>query len=195
MPTDATLNAPSGGRLFIVSAPSGAGKTTLCQAARKQLPDIVYSVSSTTRDPRAGEEDGKDYFFVDEKRFREGIENGQWAEWAKVHDHYYGTSAEFIDSHLNAGRDVLLDIDVQGARQILKRYPEAVTVFIMAPSMDALRQRLEGRGKDDPAVIEKRLKNAAEEIANRDWYRHVLVNDDLELATRQFVSILKIEAE
>ena len=193
MPTDSIDNLP-GGRLFVVSAPSGAGKTTLCKAARKQLPHLVYSISTTTRAPRPGEEAGKDYFFVDEGLFRKGIENGQWAEWAKVHDHYYGTSAEFIDRHLEAGRDVLMDIDVQGARQILKRYPEAVTIFIMAPSMDALRQRLEGRGQDDPAVIEKRLRNAAEEIANKDWYRHVLVNDDLALTTRRFVSILKNEA-
>lgn len=193
MPTESITNLP-GGRLFVVSAPSGAGKTTLCKAARKQLPRLVYSISTTTRAPRPGEEAGKDYFFVDEGRFRKGIENGQWAEWAKVHDHYYGTSAEFIDRHLEAGLDVLMDIDVQGARQILKRYPEAVTIFIMAPSMDALRQRLEGRGQDDPAVIEKRLRNAAEEIANKDWYRHVLVNDDLALTTRRFVSILKNEA-
>lgn len=179
------------GRLFVVSAPSGAGKTTLCRAARKQLPDLVYSVSSTTRRPRPGEIDGKDYFFVSEAQFRAGIDAGVWAEWARVHDNYYGTSAEFIDAHLSAGRDVLLDIDVQGARQILGRYPGAVTIFIMAPSMAVLRQRLTDRGQDDAAVIEKRMQNAVGEIAEKTMYRHVIVNDDLEAAIARFVGILK----
>ena len=128
--------AVNGGHLFVVSAPSGAGKTTLCQAARERLPELVYSVSSTTRQPRAGEVEGRDYFFVSEARFEQGIADGSWAEWARVHDNYYGTSARFLEDHLAAGRDVLLDIDVQGAKQILERYPEAVTVFIAAPSLD-----------------------------------------------------------
>ena len=195
MPTDPNMPSPPDGRLFVVSAPSGAGKTTLCQAARTRLPDLVYSVSSTTRAPRPGEEEGKDYFFISEDRFRKGIEAGQWAEWAKVHDHYYGTSARFIDRYLELGRDVLLDIDVQGARQILKRYPHAVTIFIMAPSMDVLRKRLVARGQDDVAVIDKRMKNAEAEIASKEWYRHVLVNDDLNVAVNRFVSILMDEAD
>jgi len=195
MPTDPNTPDASVGRLFVVSAPSGAGKTTLCNAARARLPDLVYSVSSTTRPPRPGEKEGRDYFFVDEAEFREGIEAGLWAEWARVHDHFYGTSARFIDLHLAKGRDVLLDIDVQGARQILKRYPGAVTIFIMAPSMDDLRKRLVLRAQDDAAVIEKRLQNAEGEIANRGWYRHVLVNDDLNAAIERFVSILKNEVD
>ncbi len=196
MPTDSSNRpTPSGGRLFVVSAPSGAGKTTLCKAARTRLPDLVYSISSTTRAPRLGEEDGKDYFFIGETQFREGIQAGQWAEWAKVHDHYYGTSAQFIDRHLQMGRDVLLDIDVQGARQILKRYPFAVTIFIMAPAMDVLRQRLVARGQDDAAVIDKRMRNAEGEIASQGEYRHVLINDDLNEAIDRFVSILKNEAD
>jgi guanylate kinase len=194
MPTDSNRPPTPSGRLFVVSAPSGAGKTTLCKAARSRLPDLVYSVSSTTRCPRPGEEEGKDYFFVSEAQFREGIATGQWVEWAKVHDHYYGTSARFIDTHLAMGRNVLLDIDVQGARQILKRYPHAVTIFIMAPSMDILRKRLMARGQDQPAVIDKRMRNAEAEIASRGWYRHVVVNDDLDAALEGFVSILKAEA-
>jgi guanylate kinase len=182
------------GRLFVVSAPSGAGKTTLCEAARKQLPHLVYSVSSTTRPPRDGEQDGVDYFFVSETRFREGIDTGQWAEWARVHDNYYGTSVRFIEDHLDAGRDVLLDIDVQGAIQILKRYPDAVTIFIMAPSTAVLRQRITDRGLDSVSVIDKRMKNADAEIAHRGMYRHTVINDDLDDAVGRFVSILTGEA-
>ena len=180
-----------GARLFVVSAPSGAGKTTLCDAARRQLPHLVYSVSSTTRMPRKGEQNGKDYFFVTEAQFREGIDTGQWAEWAKVHDNYYGTEARFIEDHLDAGRDVLLDIDVQGAAQIVQRYPDAVTIFIMTPSMEILRQRITARGLDSPAVIDKRMTNAETEIACRDMYRHVLINDDLDATIARLVSILK----
>ena len=182
--------AVNGGHLFVVSAPSGAGKTTLCQAARERLPELVYSVSSTTRQPRAGEVEGRDYFFVSEARFEQGIADGSWAEWARVHDNYYGTSARFLEDHLAAGRDVLLDIDVQGAKQILERYPEAVTVFIAAPSLDVLRQRLMTRGSDAPEVIELRLKNARDEMACQDMYRHVVVNDDLAAAIERFVDIL-----
>ncbi|WP_419656754.1 Gmk: guanylate kinase [Desulfosarcina variabilis str. Montpellier] len=192
MPFDPTTpSSSSSGRLFVVSAPSGAGKTTLCKAARAHLPELVYSISSTTRAPRPGEQEGQDYFFLSEAQFRQGIEDEQWAEWAKVHDHYYGTSARFIDRHLELGQDVLLDIDVQGARQILKRYPSAVTIFIMAPSMDVLRERLVARGQDAASVIEKRLKNAASEIASKDWYQHVVVNDALDVAIEHFIAILK----
>jgi guanylate kinase len=195
MPTDSTILSPHSNRLFVVSAPSGAGKTTLCRAALMRLPGLIYSISSTTRAPRPGEQEGKDYFFVGEDQFRQGIETGQWAEWAKVHDHYYGTSASFIDRHLEMGRDVLLDIDVQGARQILKRYPLAVTIFIMAPSMNELRERLVTRRQDTAAVIEKRMKNAEAEIASKGWYQHVVVNDDLDVAIDRFISILENKAD
>jgi guanylate kinase len=195
MPIDTSDGRTPDGRLFVVSAPSGAGKTTLCEAARRQLPDLVYSVSSTTRPPRDGEQDGVDYFFVTEAEFRKGIDAGQWAEWARVHDNYYGTAARFIDQHLSAGRDVLLDIDVQGAEQILRRYPDAVTIFIMAPSMVILRQRITDRGLDSGPVIDKRMKNAAAEIARRGMYRHIVINDDLGAAIARFVSILKGEAD
>ena len=179
------------GRLFVVSAPSGAGKTTLCEAARQRLPHLVYSVSTTTRAPRAGEQEGRDYFFVSEAPFRRGIATGAWAEWARVHDNYYGTSATFIDSHRQAGRDVLLDIDVQGTRQILQRYTDAVTIFIMAPSVDELRRRLVARGLDVPEVIERRMQNAQDEIACRSLYRHVIINDDVTVAIERFVAILE----
>jgi len=194
MQTTAQDGRIHGGRLFLVSAPSGAGKTTLCDAARLCLPHLVYSVSSTTRPPREGEREGIDYFFVTEAQFCKGIDTGQWAEWARVHGNYYGTAARFIEDHLKAGRDVLMDIDVQGAAQILRRYPDAVTIFIMAPSMEILRQRITARGLDSSAVIDKRMKNAKAEIACRGMYRHVLVNDDLDAAIARLVSILKRRA-
>jgi guanylate kinase len=127
------------GRLFVVSAPSGAGKTTLCKAARNRVPDLVYSVSTTTRKPRTGEKEGRDYFFVSETQFREGIDTGRWLEWAKVHDNYYGTSARLVTGHLIAGQDVLMDIDVQGAQQVVHHYPDAITIFIAVPSLAVLR--------------------------------------------------------
>ena len=113
--------AANGGHLFVVSAPSGAGKTTLCQAARERLPELVYSVSSTTRQPRAGEVEGRDYFFVSEARFEQGIADGSWAEWARVHDNYYGTSARFLEDHLAAGRDVVLWEPQAGGRRVGRR--------------------------------------------------------------------------
>lgn len=178
------------GRLFIVSAPSGAGKTTLCRALREKYPDMLYSVSYTTRAPRAGEKNGVDYFFIGKEAFKKAIEAHGWAEWARVHDHFYATSAEFLNRGLSAGKDILLDIDVQGAVQIVTRYPESITIFIMPPSLEALKQRLESRGADRPAVIERRLINAKAEMAQKKMYRHVIVNDKLAEAVAELLSIV-----
>ena len=167
------------GHLFIIAAPSGAGKTTLCRAMRDRFGDLDYSVSYTTRAPRRGERDGVDYFFISEQAFLDGIQQNKWAEWAKVHGNYYGTSAEVLDKALSAGKDMLLDIDVQGTIQILARYPEAIAVFIMPPSLNALRERLVARGTDTAEVIEKRLANAEKEIQEKDRFHHVIVNADL----------------
>jgi guanylate kinase len=183
------------GRLFVVSAPSGAGKTTLCRGLREHFGDIAYSVSFTTRSPRPGERDGVDYHFISEAEFKDGIENGRWAEWADVYGNYYGTSAAALERTLSAGQDLLLEIDVQGCAQIVERFPEAVTIFIMPPSFEALRERLAGRGKDDPEVIERRLRAARQEMDQAHWYRHVIVNDQLETARAELIAAVRAARE
>lgn len=180
------------GRLFILSAPSGAGKTTLCRALMKHFNDMIYSVSYTTRKPREDEVNGVDYHFISKEDFTEKARKGKWAEWAEVHGNYYGTSAEFLNELLASGRDILLDIDVAGTIQILKRYPDSITIFIMPPTPEILRKRIESRGTDSREVIERRLKNAEKEISQRDLYRHVVVNDSLQEAVAGLVGIVEL---
>lgn len=182
-------NAPCGNR-FIISAPSGAGKTTLCGAIRHRFPDMRYSVSYTTRAPRAGEQNGIDYHFISQDEFKDRLARNLWAEWAEVHGNYYGTSAEFLEKTVADGKDILLDIDVQGARQILSRFPDSVAIFIMPPSMAALKDRLTGRGTDAEADIERRLKNAVQEMAQQNLYHHVIINDQLETAISEFTRLI-----
>ena len=185
-----SVSSNAKGCLFILSAPSGAGKTTLCQAVLRHFPDMLYSVSHTTRLPRPGETHGIDYHFITKDEFAHLIESGQWAEWAEVHGNFYGTSAKFLSRELEAGKDILLDIDVQGMLKILKRYPSSVTIFIRPPSLKSLRERLESRGADRPDIIETRMTNAKKEMAQAHRYRHVIVNDDLELATRELILLI-----
>ncbi len=179
------------GRVFILSAPSGAGKTTLCKAVREYFPDMLYSVSHTTRAPRPGEVDGADYFFIDTDEFKKNIHKHKWAEWAEVHGNFYGTSTEFIYRNLAAGKDILLDIDVQGTIQILRQYPDCITIFIMPPSLDVLKSRLESRGTDSEAIIQQRLENAATEMEKKSLYRHIIVNDDLSEAVARILSLIE----
>jgi guanylate kinase len=179
------------GLLFILSAPSGAGKSTLCRAVRDRFPDLLYSVSYTTRLPRVGEHNGVDYFFITKDEFEHGIARGQWAEWAEVHDNYYGTSADFLDRKLSGGQDILLDIDVQGTHQILTRYPAAITIFIVPPSLAVLRSRLETRGTDSPETIALRLKNAKKEMTQKDRYRYIVINDQLADAVPRLIGIFE----
>jgi guanylate kinase len=180
---------PKHGHLFIISAPSGAGKTTIAKAVLQKFKDMCYSISYTTRKPRAEERDGVDYHFVSKQDFKNGIKKARWAEWAEVYGNYYGTSAEFIEKKLSSGCDILLDIDVQGTLQILKHHPDSVTVFILPPSINALRKRLEMRGSDSQAVIEKRLINAKKEMAQKKIYRHIIVNDELSAAIDEICAI------
>ena len=177
--------------LFVVSAPSGAGKTTLCTRMLAMFPELSYSISHTTRAPRGSEQDGVDYFFITPGAFQERIKRDEWAEWAKVHDNYYGTSRAFITEQLEKGNPLLLDIDVQGARQIRKSYPRAVTIFINAPSMAVLEDRLRKRGTDTDDVIARRLENAAREMADLPLYQHLIVNDNLDTAAREMAAIIE----
>ena len=177
--------------MFILSAPSGAGKSTLSRVLLERLPDLKYSVSTTTRPPRNGERDGVDYHFTDSTQFKAGIAAKQWAEWAEVHGNYYGTSAVFIEEEQAAGHHILLDIDVQGAAQLRAKYPDAITIFIMPPSLDVLRRRLEQRGTDALELIDKRVANAREEMRQRKAYRHIIVNDHLEKAANELVALCK----
>ena len=179
------------GLLFILSAPSGAGKSTLCRAVLDHFPDMLYSISYTTRQPRRWEQDEVHYHFIAKDEFKKGIEQERWAEWARVHDNYYGTSADLLDRGLADGQDILLDLDVQGMRQILNRCPAAITIFIMPPSLEILRSRLETRGTDSPEVIAVRLKNAQEEMAQKDRDRHVIINDQLAHATAELIGIFE----
>lgn len=172
--------AEAAGRLIIISAPSGGGKTTLCHALRRRMPDLGYSVSFTTRPPRPGEQDGVDYHFIDVDEFEKGIAEKRWAEWAVVHGNLYGTSAEYLQRALADGQDILLDIDTEGTRQLLAHFPDSLTIFIEPPSMKVLAQRLAGRGTDDPETVVRRLRDAEKEMAQRGMYRHRIVNGRLD---------------
>ena len=189
--TDTAKVPDSPGLLFILSAPSGAGKSTLCRAVQDRFPDILYSISYTTRPPRKGEQNGVDYHFIADDEFEKGIVQGRWAEWAKVHDHYYGTSADRLNRALADGQTILLDIDVQGMRQIVKRYPAGITIFIMPPSLETLQHRLENRRTDSPETIAIRLKNAQKEMAQKNLYRHVVTNDQLSDAVAELIGIFE----
>ena len=164
---------------IVVSGPSGVGKTTLVDGLLARDPWLVGSVSSTTRAPRAGEVDGESYRFVSEKEF-ERLKKGELIEWAEVHGHSYGTPKAFVDGHLEAGRDVVLNIDVQGGRSVRKAFPNAVLIFILPPSMAVLNERIRGRGTDDPGTIRVRLDNARGEVGFAKDYDYVVINDNLE---------------
>jgi guanylate kinase len=182
---------PKSAHLFIIAAPSGGGKTTLCREVRKRFCDMLYSVSYTTRKLRNGEQEGVDYHFIDKIDFENRIAAGKWAEWALVHANYYGTSADFLDKGLSDGRDILLDIDVQGTRQILERYANSVAIFVLPPSLEVLRQRLKARGTDSAKSIAVRLRNAEKEMDQQDLYHHVIVNDQLSKAVTELISIIE----
>jgi guanylate kinase len=187
MPTSQAQTAPvqaahAPGCLFVVAAPSGAGKSTLVNALLKREPAIGLSVSYTTRPPRPGEVEGEHYHFIDEARFEQLRRQGEFLEYAEVHGNFYGTSAPWLAQQTQAGKDVLLEIDWQGARQVRRRFPHAVGIFILPPSMQALEARLNARGQDSASVIARRLLNAGSEIAHASEFDFVLVNDVFDVA-------------
>lgn len=182
---------PSAGSVLIVAAPSGAGKSSLVNALLKQETEIVLSVSFTTRAPRPGEQHGKEYFFVSEAEFREREAKAEFLESAQVHGNFYGTSKRLIEEHTHAGRDVLLEIDWQGAQQVRRQFPDAVGIFILPPSIEALEQRLKQRGQDSDAVIARRLDNAAGEIAHAHEFDYVIINENFDAALLQLVGIAR----
>lgn len=181
------------GELIVLSGPSGAGKSTVISKLLHQRGDIHFSVSFTTRKPRAGEVDGVNYNFVDNAEFERMIRDGELLEFAQYVGNYYGTSLKVIRDHLDKGTDVLLDIEVQGAAKVREKCPEAVTIFLIPPSMEELAARLSFRGTDDAATIQKRLEQAREEYRQIPNYDYLVVNDRVENAVEEIVSILTAE--
>jgi guanylate kinase len=180
----------SQGTLFIVSAPSGAGKTSLVKALRQSLSGFTVSVSHTTRAQRPGEEHGRDYFFVARPEFERMIEAGEFLEHARVFDNYYGTARSTVEAALAGGQDVLLEIDWQGARQIRMLMPDCASVFVLPPSRKTLEERLNARGQDDPETIARRMRDAISEMSHYREYDYLVVNDDFEQALAELRSII-----
>lgn len=179
------------GNLFIVAAPSGGGKTSLVKKILQQLPDIEVSISHTTRAQRPGETNGQHYHFIDEATFQNMITEDAFLEYAKVFGFYYGTSWPQIKERLSAGKDVILDIDWQGAEQIRRLFPQVVTVFILPPSMETLKQRLVDRQRDDETVILQRMQQARDEISHYAEFDYLIVNDNFEQASIELASIIR----
>lgn len=181
------------GTLYIVSAPSGAGKTSLVRALLERLDAIQVSVSHTTRPMRPGEIDGTNYHFVDVATFERMIAQADFFEHARVFDNYYGTSRPAVQALIEAGQDVILEIDWQGARQAREKMPEAVSVFVLPPSREALYERLSTRGTDDALVIARRMRDAVSEMSHFDEYSHIVINDDFDTAVTQLVGLVLAE--
>ncbi|MCX8083600.1 MAG: guanylate kinase [Calditerrivibrio sp.] len=177
------------GKLFIISAPSGAGKTTLCNKLLQNYTDLIFSVSYTTRKPRFDEVEGKDYFFVDINTFKQMIDRDEFLEWAEVHGNYYGTSKKFVEENLANGKNIILDIDPQGARQLREKLGFGIYIFIIAPSMKDLRERLKNRRTETEEKINLRLENAKKEIAYYKDYDYIIVNRDIISSYKELESI------
>lgn len=184
---------PGKGSLFVISAPSGAGKTTVCHRVLESMPDLAYSISHTTRPPRYGEKDGVDYFFVSEDEFLRMRKRGDFLEWALVHNNYYGTARRQISDCLGSGKDILLDIDVQGARQVRDQLSEAILIFILPPSWEVLEERLRKRQSNDEETLKLRIANARSEVRAVREYDYIIINDDLDEAIRNLTAIVQAE--
>jgi guanylate kinase len=181
------------GRLFVITAPSGAGKSSLIQALLKDDPSLKLSVSYTTRPPRPGEQNGREYHFVDEREFLAMRDRGEFLESAEVHGNRYGTAKRVIGEALERGHDLLLEIDWQGARQVRKLHPDCVGVFILPPSVEELERRMRTRGQDVEAVIQRRLANAREELTHTGEFKYAIINKDFEVAKGELSEIIRKE--
>ena len=181
------------GLLVVVSGPSGAGKGTICHALLEKEPHLAYSVSATTRKPRAGEIEGESYYFLSVEAFEEMIEKDALLEWAKVYDNYYGTPLKKVEEKLAAGEDILLEIDTQGAMKVREKFPEGVFIFILPPSLAELERRIRGRDTETEEVLQKRLKAAVEEIEVGRLYKYVVINDEVERAVAAVRAVLAAE--
>jgi guanylate kinase len=179
------------GNIIIISAPSGTGKTAVCDAVIRSSGNVVYSISYTTRRPREDEKTGREYFFVNKTEFKRMIEDGKFAEWAEVHGNYYGTLKVFLDKMLKTGKDILMDIDVQGGMNIKKQYPSACMIFIMPPDLKTLKERLVSRNKDNRKIIKVRLGNAAKEVKFIQEYEYLVINGELNKAVIAVKTIIK----
>ncbi len=187
--TESKQSKPEG-HIFVISAPSGTGKTTLCRRILDKFSFLSFSISHTTRKPRENEKNAVDYFFITRDEFEQKIKQDFWAEWAEVHGNLYGTSLNFIREKIKDGSSLILDIDVQGAKQIKSSIPDAITIFIMPPSFKVLEHRLRSRGTDSEDVIQKRLANAENEIKEKVFYDFSIVNDDLDTAAGELEKII-----
>ena len=183
------------GKLFVFAAPSGAGKTTLVHAMVAKHPELRFSISYTTRKPRRNEANGVDYLFVSEEEFMRLRDAGEMLEYAEVFDHYYATSRSQVEKHLADRRNVILEIDWQGARQVRESMPECITVFILPPSVEELERRLRDRRTDAPEVIERRLRDALSDMSHWDEFDYVIINDDLDKAVADLEAVLAGEGE
>ena len=181
------------GLLILISGPSGTGKGTVCDLLRKNHPEISYSISATTRQPRPGEQDGVNYYFYDKEKFRQMIDAGELLEWAEVYGNYYGTPKQKVLDRLNAGEDILLEIDTQGALNVMKAVPEGLFIFLLPPSLEELANRLKGRGTETEESLQRRLGAAVDEIKIAPNYRYVVVNDKVEAAEKAIAGIIEAE--
>ncbi|MGQ0548038.1 MAG: guanylate kinase [Betaproteobacteria bacterium] len=181
------------GKLFVITAPSGAGKTSLINAVLQDDPRLKLSISYTTRAPRPGEENGREYHFVDDATFLAMRERGEFLESAQVHGHRYGTSSKVIGDALAQGQDLILEIDWQGARQVRARYPDCVGIFIHPPSVEELERRMRRRGQDAEDVIRRRLENAREELAHAGEFKYAIINKDFDTARQELAEIIRKE--